>query len=311
MGVGERQSPTTSQPHMGKRESQRPQGADAFDDFYADIYGSRWPSLRDALLTKPTPVRRWSQFSPASPPAHWNPIADWAPNCFPLDPPDCQEPRISQEPNYYVMDLASVIAAHSLPISSGDRVLDLCAAPGGKALILAEKLGPNGALVANDLSAARRARLTKTLRDYLPESNAPRVQVRGLDAGLWGQRDPGGFDAVLLDAPCSSERHVLGKPSELAKWRPNRVKSLAQRQYALLGSAILAAKPGAHILYATCSIAPQENDDVIARALDKRGDLIDPAPSHSPIGSPTPFGWILLPDQDPCGPLYFARLIRK
>ena len=100
--------------------------------------------------------------------------------------------------------------------STGDRVLDMCAAPGGKSLLLAEAMGDAGRLVANELSPTRRAKLKTILEDCLPGEQRKHIQVTGHDATRWGLHEPDHYDRVLLDAPCSSERHVLGKEKERA-----------------------------------------------------------------------------------------------
>ena len=278
-----------------------------FDATYEAFYGARWPALRDALRKGTNPICRWSRFAPHPPPPEWKPVYPWAPQCFPL----AGSGTAKGAPLDYVMDLASVVAASALPIEPDDTILDLCAAPGGKTLILAESLRGSGLLIANELSANRRARLTQTIRDYLPDGIRANVVVRGRDGGLWGKREPSSVDKVLVDAPCSSEKHVLAKPAQLAKWTPSRSKILARRQYGLLRSATLALKPGGLALYATCSVSPLENDAVVARLIEKRGDEVEVLPITPPIGAPGTHGHWILPDETGCGPLYFSLLRRR
>ena len=83
------------------------------------------------------------------------------------------------------------------------------------------------------------------------------------------------FDAVLVDAPCSSERHLLHDPQEMATWTPKRTKQNAKRQLDILLQAIFAARPGGRLLYSTCSISPVENDDVVEKLLKKRGEVVE------------------------------------
>ncbi len=211
---------------------------------------------------------------------------------------------------FYVLDAASVYAARVLDVHPGERVLDLCAAPGGKTLILADALVEGGELVANDRSSARAKRLRRVVEDYLPESLQSRVRVTSYDAKRWGMHEPGAFDAVLLDAPCSSEAHVLADPQELAKWSPGRIKRLAKEQYALLTSALLAVRPGGRVVYSTCSIAPDENDGVIERLFEKGRHPVRAVPVEVPVGTRTRYGWQILPDRDGCGPIYVALLTK-
>ena len=92
------------------------------------------------------------------------------------------------------MDLASFVVANVLEVQENDRVLDMCAAPGGKALILAEKLGPNSQLVLNELSKTRFHRLKKVLESYVPQDVLERISFRSYDATKWGIYEIGAYD---------------------------------------------------------------------------------------------------------------------
>ena len=121
---------------------------------------------------------------------------------------------------------------------------------------------------------------------------------------------PDTFDKILVDAPCSGERHLIQKTKELEKWSLNRTKRLAKTQYGLLCSALLSLKPGGYILYSTCSISPMENDDVIERLLTKKSTDVELASideTHDFVEK-TNFGYIVLPDKTQAGPLYFTLL---
>ncbi len=283
-------------------------GPQGFDAYYGAAFGEEWARLRTALLDRPAPVARLNGFATALAPEP-NAEVVGVPGCRRYDGgnPDRDEAGLVR---YYVLDAASVWAALSLDVEAGERVLDLCAAPGGKALILAESLGAAGELVANDRSPSRAQRLRRVLEDYLPPSLRARVTVTQRDGRRWGVSQPGGFDAVLLDAPCSSERHVVAAPAELAKWSAGRVARLVQDQYALLTSALLAVRSGGRVLYCTCALAPAENDGVIERLLERGRHRAEPLPVALPVGAPTRYGWQMLPHRDGCGPLYLSRLLK-
>ena len=249
-------------------------GSVFFEEYFAEIYQQRWPKLYQALKEKPEKTFfQWSEKFPK-----------------------------------YELDRASKIVAEALPISKGDRVLDLCAAPGGKSLFLAKAIGDSGKLVANELSKERRGRLKRVLGEHLPV--AIDTEVTGHDGSKWGLYQKNEYDAVLVDAPCSGERHLLEKKSELELWSPSRGKNLAHRQYALLASAYLAAKDQSYIMYSTCSINPVENDLVIAKILKKKQglSLVD---VEVEMGEKTEFGWQILPDESNCGPMYLSLLEKK
>lgn len=294
-----------------KERGERLRGAHGFEAYYRRVWGERWPSLQTALIDRPRPVAWLNPFTEAVgiDELSESVSAKRPAGCVPYEGgnPERDERGLL---GFYVLDPASVWVARSLEVRAGERVLDLCAAPGGKTLVLCEALVSDGELVANDRSPARSARLRRVLDDYLPPGVRRRVQVTRRDGRRLGLLEPEAFDAILLDAPCSSERHVLGDPGELAKWSAGRVKRLAQEQYALLTSAWLALKPGGRLVYSTCAVAPDENDAVIARLLERGRHPVRVEALEFPTGEPTRFGWQMLPDRDACGPLYSCRLVK-
>jgi 16S rRNA (cytosine1407-C5)-methyltransferase len=137
-----------------------------------------------------------------------------------------------------------------------------------------------------------------------------RVRVSGFDAaklaGRMTERER--FGAILLDAPCSSERHVLASETALAQWTPARPRFLARRQWALLSAAFLLLAPRGSLVYATCALSPEENDAVAGRLLEKYGGAVHLDPPDFPEGEPTQYGRLILPDCDGgMGPMYVAR----
>jgi 16S rRNA (cytosine1407-C5)-methyltransferase len=210
----------------------------------------------------------------------------------------------------YLLDRASVLAAKSLRLPREGTVLDACAAPGGKSLVIAGGLGPGVSLLANELSGERRRRLVNVLDSHLDAERRGRVRVSGFDAaalaGKAGER--GRFAGIILDAPCSSERHVLARGAALAKWTPARPRFLARRQWALLSAAFLLLRPGGSLVYATCALTEEENDGVAARLTEKYRGLVLPDEPEFPEGEKTRCGRIILPDRSAgMGPLYVAR----
>jgi len=258
------------------KDRDRARGGEAFLAYYGAIYQERWPALAKAL-------------SGASDSVEYD--------------------AGGSEP--YRLDAASVFAAESLPIRGLLEILDACAAPGGKSVVLASRMGPGLRLVANELSSDRRRRLSEALDRSLPAALRTRVAVSGEDAGAMCRRNLGRFSAILLDAPCSSERHVLADPQALAEWTPSRPRQLAQRQWALLSSAFLMLKAGGSLVYSTCSINPAENDGVAARLAAKYGEALSFDPPASDRGERTERGLLLMPDRAcGAGPMYVCR-VRK
>jgi len=137
------------------------------------------------------------------------------------------------------------------------------------------------------------------------------VTVTGHDATRWGLHEQSTYDAVLLDAPCSSERHVLQDAKALSQWSSARTKRLAVQQFAMVAAALEAVRPGGHILYSTCSISPSENEAVIEKLEKKRAGRYEEIAVDAPYAQALGHGKIILPDTaNGRGPLYFC-LLRK
>jgi 16S rRNA C967 or C1407 C5-methylase (RsmB/RsmF family) len=283
----------------------------SFYQHFEKIYGPRWGDLFDALKKPEQQVARKNLLTVSEPLSLEDAVkrhpdlhdSYWIPEQAPVLPARTADDLL----NIYVMDPASVIVARALQVQEGDRVLDMCAAPGGKTLILIEGLLTGGEIFANDLSAERRERLKKVIQQYVPRDIRERVWITGKDAVQFGLREPDSFDRVLLDAPCSGERHVLESKKAQEEWSPRRGENLAMRQYSLLSAALLAVKPGGRIVYSTCSINPEENDGVIHKLLKKKKESVRliPQETHS-VGEKTEYGVAFLPDRCGFGPLYFS-----
>jgi 16S rRNA C967 or C1407 C5-methylase (RsmB/RsmF family) len=283
--------------------------AKTFDSYYQNLFSGRWQDLRAALVSAERQVARWNQFVPLATPPELGAAFTALPQSYLLknssDIPRSTENLLC----YYVMDPASQFAARALDVQAGDAVLDMCAAPGGKTLILAEALRDEGELLANEMSEARRERLKKVIQQYIPRDVRDRVWVTGKDGGKFALTHKEKFDRILVDAPCSGERHLLASAKDLAEWSPSRSEKLAQRQYALLTAALLAVKPGGRIVYSTCALSPLENDGVIARLLKKKaGFRVLPAAPPVPEAERTEFGLQFLPDRCGYGPIFYSVL---
>lgn len=250
-----------------------------FFDYFEKIYGDRWPVLLEALKGEGQAVKL--QFGEA------------------LEP--------------YFLDEASVFAARTLGVEPGDDVLDMCAAPGGKTLVIASMLKGVGSLQSNDRSPDRRNRLRHVIENTLPDAWRSIINVTGYDGMKFGLHKKESYDKILLDAPCSSDRHVLNSPSHLEVWSEKRVKRLSVEQGALLASAVDALRPGGVIVYGTCALSPLENDAVVAKILKKRPSMEVVTIENIPEGADrTELGVHVLPDRvRGCGPIYCAKMRKK
>lgn len=283
-----------------------------FEVYFSSVYGDRWPALFKALENSETQVLRKNAFADYD-------AKDFSlsqfPNSYQVNPQinvhnlcDANDIQV-----FYKMDPASVLVATALDVQPEDLVLDLCAAPGGKSLILAEKLNGTGQLVSNEYSNARRERLTRVIREYLPHEMRQNVFVQGKDGNYYGMNKADVFDRVLADVPCSGERHLLENPQEFSEWTKRRSENLAVRQYSLLSSAYLSCRVGGQIVYSTCSISPLENDGVVKKLKKKRSvEFLEfPDVEKYLFLEKTEYGYQILPDRSHgYGPMYFS-IIRK
>eukprot|EP00747_Dinoflagellata_sp_TGD_P080381 gnl/TRDRNA2_/TRDRNA2_160866_c0_seq3.p1 gnl/TRDRNA2_/TRDRNA2_160866_c0~~gnl/TRDRNA2_/TRDRNA2_160866_c0_seq3.p1 ORF type:complete len:352 (+),score=47.57 gnl/TRDRNA2_/TRDRNA2_160866_c0_seq3:88-1143(+) len=269
----------------------------------------------------------------------------WGPIATAMPPGDAPEARalLPRPPTcattglklYYPLDLASALPALALLSSAAPgwssgslpaRVLDACAAPGGKLLILAG--GGARLLAAVERDKFRFGRLRQNLRLYLPQQALARVRVELGDASNEGAlRRHGVFGAVLVDAPCSAERDRLlraisrqssgqGWSSTSAAdmdWDARQARSNASRQKALLHGAMRRA-PHGHVVYATCALSHLENDDVVREVLrtappgwNVARDVVHDAGIGLEVEM-TEFGCSLLPDRGGWGPIYWSVL---
>ena len=161
--------------------------------------------------------------------------------------------------------LAALALSRARPVTPGERWLDLCAGPGGKAALLGAEAAVGGArLTANELVPARAGLVRRALSVLDP---APEV-VEG-DGARFGTRHPAAFDRILLDAPCTGLGALRRRPEARWRKRPEDVPELVALQKRLLDAAIAALAPGGLLAYVTCSPHPAETRDVVAGALDR------------------------------------------
>lgn len=264
---------------MAKKSTQVSQGEEGFNSYYEAIYNSRWESLKNAMQSP------------------------------------CDYVEIKHGNNVYYIDSASVFCASLLQVDEASRVLDMCAAPGGKSLVIANKIKPNCEFFCNEVSKARFARLHKVLSQMLDAKIFQQVHFLQTNAATLCKKLEG-FDSILLDAPCSTERHIFNDKKLLAKWTISRTKTLPITQWSLLSSAYRLLNSKGHLIYATCSLNPKENDCTIQRLITKFPECIvqkKPLTLTKKTIHPesTKYGYFILPDTSFCaGPLYFSLITK-
>ena len=212
-----------------------------------------------------------------------------------------------EEGRWWVQDAAAAIPARLIAAQPGEGVLDLCAAPGGKAL----QLTAAGAdVTAVDRSGARLSRLV----DGLARTGL-KAETITADAESW--TDPRQFDAVLLDAPCTSTGTFRRNPDVLWTLRPPDIAKLADVQSRLLSAAARRVKPGGRLVYCVCSLEQEEGEAQVRAFLKRHPEFataaVTPGEGGAPTESVTPEGWLRLLPHPMDGGLdgYFvARFVR-
>ena len=273
----------------GQSSTQVLKGAAGFEQYYSSLFGERWELLKQAFAA----------------------------------PSDSVEFYVPEAQKQYYLDSASIYAAMNLPVENATDILDLCAAPGGKTLVLASRMPQGSTLSSNERSPQRKHRLATVVSECLPLQISERVIVSCSDGATWCTRQTECFDSILLDAPCSSERHVIADPKYLEQWSPSRIKTVTSEQWALLSSAFRLLRSGGYLLYSTCALCPQENDEMMARLIKKFGAEAfifaknDIEENSSILQSKFPnitleqteYGYQILPDKsNGAGPIFFSLL---
>ena len=170
---------------------------------------------------------------------------------------------------YYIQEPSAMSAAALLAPKPGMRVLDLCAAPGGKSTQLATYLGDSGLLVSNEINTQR----SRILSQNIERMGIKNAIVTNEDSFVLASHFPGFFNAIQVDAPCSGEGMFRKLPEAIEQWSMENVAICAARQKEILDNAAVMLKPGGVIVYSTCTFSREENEDVIEYFLERHTDF--------------------------------------
>ena len=170
---------------------------------------------------------------------------------------------------YYIQEPSAMSAAALLAPKPGMRVLDLCAAPGGKSTQLATYLGDSGLLVSNEINTQR----SRILSQNIERMGIKNAIVTNEDSFVLASHFPGFFNAIQVDAPCSGEGMFRKLPEAIEQWSMENVAICAERQKEILDNAAVMLKPGGTIVYSTCTFSKEENEDVIEYFLERHPDF--------------------------------------
>ena len=225
-----------------------------------------------ANLTKTTPSELESHLAEES--IAFEPIS-WRPGAYRL--PDCHHPgsRFGYVAGLYqVQEEASMLPVSFMDTKPGLRILDLCAAPGSKTTLLAANEGRDCAIVANDRNYHRMAPLARSI-DRLGLPNISLLTEDGTNL----PNSIGTFDRILVDAPCSGEG-TSRKTRDISAASAQDFHRLCSVQRALLKRALELSRPGARVVYSTCTYAPEENEAIVDDILTEFGDAWTLAPAR-------------------------------
>lgn len=170
---------------------------------------------------------------------------------------------------YYIQEPSAMSAAALLAPKPGMRVLDLCAAPGGKSTQLATYLGDSGLLVSNEINTQR----SRILSQNIERMGIKNAIVTNEDSFVLASHFPSFFNAIQVDAPCSGEGMFRKLPEAVEQWSVENVAICAARQKEILDNAAVMLKPGGVIVYSTCTFSREENEEVIEHFLESHSDF--------------------------------------
>lgn len=241
---------------------------DEWDDFLYSYDNNRFQALRFNTLKVQSPEERMRILKTLK--ISSDKKVSWANEAYYFD----ENVRPGKHPYhemglYYIQEPSAMSAAALLAPKPGMRVLDLCAAPGGKSTQLATYLGDSGLLVSNEINTQR----SRILSQNIERMGIKNAIVTNEDSFVLASHFPGFFNAIQVDAPCSGEGMFRKLPEAIEQWSVENVAICAARQKEILDNAAVMLKPGGVIVYSTCTFSKEENEDVIEYFLERHPDF--------------------------------------
>lgn len=182
---------------------------------------------------------------------------------------------------FYFQEPSAMCAAQAVPVAENPKILDLCAAPGGKTTQLAARMKNRGLLISNEIVPRRAA----ILAENVERMGITNTIVTNESPSRLSARFPAFFDAVMVDAPCSGEGMFRKEPQAVQEWSVAHTVSCAARQKNILDEAYKMVKPGGYIVYSTCTFSYDENEAVVKYMADTYGMDICSVPSLSMLAA--------------------------
>ena len=241
---------------------------DEWDDFLYSYDNNRFQALRFNTLKVQSPEERMRILKTLK--ISSDKKVSWADEAYYFD----ENVRPGKHPYhemglYYIQEPSAMSAAALLAPKPGMRVLDLCAAPGGKSTQLATYLGDSGLLVSNEINTQR----SRILSQNIERMGIKNAIVTNEDSFVLASHFPGFFNAIQVDAPCSGEGMFRKLPEAIEQWSMENVAICAARQKEILDNAAVMLKPGGTIVYSTCTFSKEENENVIEYFLERHPDF--------------------------------------
>ena len=277
----------------------------AFFDRMAALLVEEYPAF---LASYDAPYARGIRFNPLKPCAAWPPDVEdavpWEPSGRYLSLNSPAGKLIQHEAGaYYLQEPSAMLPAAILDPRPGERVLDLCAAPGGKSTQLGARMAGQGLLVCNE-PVLKRAQVLSQNMARMGVTNALVVSAMPAQLAL---RWPEAFDAVQVDAPCSGEGMFRRHPETRDEWTPESPAGCAKRQAEILDCAARLVRPGGRIVYSTCTLNPTENEDTVNAFCERHPDF-SPQAFHL-SGADAPSGMLTCYPHRMRGEGHFAALL--
>ena len=207
---------------------------------------------------------------------------------------------------YYLQEASAMSAVALLDPQPGERICDLCAAPGGKSTQIAGRLKGEGLLISNEYSSKR----AKILSQNIERMGVANAIVTNSDTSILAKKLPGFFHRVLVDAPCSGEGMFRKEEAAITDWSQETVQMCAARQQEILNNAAQLVMPGGRLVYSTCTFAPEENEEMIAWFLETHPEFA-PKEVSAPWFTAGPNGSFRLWPHKLLGEGHFVAVLEK
>ena len=231
----------------------------------------------------------------------------WEPRGFYYDPDSRPGLHVYHEAGVYYLQEASAMAPVALlDPQPGERICDLCAAPGGKTTQIAGRMLGKGFLLCNEINPKR----AKILSRNIERMAVPNALVTNEHPANLAKKYPGFFDRVLVDAPCSGEGMFRKEEAAVTDWSQETVEMCARRQAEILHSAARLVRPGGRLVYSTCTFAPEEDEDAVAGFLAEHPEF-EPETQEEPWFVTVPNGGHRMWPHKLLGEGHFAAVLKK